>query len=387
MYLHDLEATEQPLPPSLHQPLAKAMQVRCSGGAFKVQRVRLTAGARCGVELLLVDSGSVRAAICPTRGMGLWRAHIDGHDYGWGSPIQGPIHPSLVPIDEPRGIGWLDGFDELLVRCGLRSFGAPDYDAAGRVSWPVHGRIANIPAETVQLGLDDERSQLHVTALVHEVRFLQYSLQLHARYIFSLNEPTIEVHDIVKNNGGTTTTMQLLYHVNVGAPLLSAGAKCHLAAPHIVARDARAIEGLREWSTYLDPTPGYAEQVYFAQPQPDSHGWATTMLSHRDGSQGFALHYDTNSLPYFSLWKNTVAAEDGYVTGLEPGTGFPNTRSFEESKGRLVVLEAGEERHFRLRLEGVSSPQRLQQLAQQIAAQQPQPPQLSPCTLAWCNPR
>lgn len=387
MYLHDLATTELPIPPSLATPLLNPTRIACRGGAFYLQRLRLTAGARAGVELLLVDSGSVRAAICPTRGLGLWRANIDGIDYGWNSPVHGPVHPSFVPIDEPRGIGWLDGFDELLVRCGLRSFGAPDYDPAGRVAWPVHGRIANIPTEVVQLGLDEERSQLHVSAIVQEARFLQYSLQLHARYVFSLNEPAIEVHDIVNNSGGTATTMQLLYHINVGTPILNAGSKLHLAAPKIAARDRRAVEGLSDWSTYLGPTPGYAEQVYFCQPKPTDDGWATAMLANADGSQGFALHYDTGCLPYFSQWKNTVASEDGYVTGLEPGTGFPNTRSFEEEKGRLVQLQAGEERHFRMRLEGISNGERLQLLAQQIAAQLSAAPHLSEFAQEWCDPR
>ena len=39
------------------------------------------------------------------------------------------MHPRWVPLSEPSGIGWLDGFDELVARCGLFSHGAPDFDA------------------------------------------------------------------------------------------------------------------------------------------------------------------------------------------------------------------------------------------------------------------
>jgi hypothetical protein len=43
-------------------------------------------------------------------------------------------------------------------------------------------------------------------------------------------------------------------------------------------------------------------------------------------------------LPCFTLWKNQGGLADGYVTGLEPGTNYPNPRSFEETQGRVVPL-------------------------------------------------
>jgi hypothetical protein len=36
-----------------------------------------------------------------------------------------------------------------------------------------------------------------------------------------------------------------------------------------------------------------------------------------------------------------VALEDGYVVGIEPGTNFPNPRSFETKEGRIVKLSPG----------------------------------------------
>jgi hypothetical protein len=50
--------------------------------------------------------------------------------------------------------------------------------------------------------------------------------------------------------------------------------------------------------------------------------------------------------PYVTLWKNLTALEEGYVTGLEPGTGFPYTRRIEREAGRVPKLKPGETRHF-----------------------------------------
>ena len=53
------------------------------------------------------------------------------------------------------------------------------------------------------------------------------------------------------------------------------------------------------------------------------------------------LRFQKDQLPAFTLWKNTAGLRDGYVTGLEPGTNYPNPRPFEESRGRIVTLPVG----------------------------------------------
>ena len=56
------------------------------------------------------------------------------------------------------------------------------------------------------------------------------------------------------------------------------------------------------------------------------------------GDAAISLRIPLTELPCFTLWKNTAAEADGYVTGLEPGTNFPNLRSFERTNGRLLTL-------------------------------------------------
>ncbi|MFV2066798.1 MAG: DUF4432 family protein, partial [Pirellulales bacterium] len=54
-----------------------------------------------------------------------------------------------------------------------------------------------------------------------------------------------------------------------------------------------------------------------------------------------SLLFRLDQLPCFTQWKNTGAETDGYVTGLEPATNFPNPRSFETNQHRVVTLEPG----------------------------------------------
>jgi galactose mutarotase-like enzyme len=357
----------QTSPPDIQQPLdGSADRITTADGEFKFLRVLLSEGASAGVELLIVETDRVRVAICPTRGMSLWRACIDGLSCGWRSPVEGPIHPSFVPVQAPDGIGWLEGFDELLVRCGLRSFGAPDFDEAGRLLFPLHGRIANLPARNLSLEVDEERALLRVSGSVHETRTLLWNLELRVTYEFSLGDARINVYDRVTNRAATPTTAQMLYHVNVAEPFLNEGAKLHVQADRAVARDARAAEDLSTWSDYLGPTAEYAEQVYFFKGLSDSDGWSHVLLQSASEDVGFGLQYKTDTLPYLTQWKNTVARRDGYVTGIEPGTGFPNTRSFEEEHKRLVELASGESIDFELKLDVYSNAARMEPVIEAI---------------------
>ena len=102
----------------------------------------LRGGLSDGVDVIEIDNGRFRFVVIPTRGMGVWRASCDNVRLGWKSPAKGPVHPAFVPLWEPGGLGWLRGFDELLVRCGLeRTAGPTSFRAASSAArctadWP-----------------------------------------------------------------------------------------------------------------------------------------------------------------------------------------------------------------------------------------------------------
>jgi hypothetical protein len=150
--------------------------------------------------------------------------------------------------------------------------------------------------------------------------------------------------------------MQMLYHINLGQPLLDKGAKLVAALDEIAPRNLWAAKDIDRWDSYDGPTPGYQEQVYFARPLTDDRGWTTTVLKNANRTAAVAVRFDTRTLPYLNLWKNTVAVEDGYVTGIEPATGFPNARSFEEQRGRLVELAGGQSTSFAWQIESLDEP-------------------------------
>lgn len=309
---------------------------------WSLAKRRLHGGRHDGVDLIVVDNGVLRFSIVPTRGMGLWKGFHDGNFLGWESPItDGPVHPALVNLASAGGLGWLEGFDELMARCGLENNGAPF--EAGRTLFGLHGRIANIPASYVAVHVDpDPPHQITIEGHVDETRLFGPQLRLETRYSTIPGSNRLTVRDEVTNLKDQPAGFQLLYHWNFGPPFLGDGARFVAPIAAMAPRDARAQEGLAAHDRYGPPQPGYTEQVYFHDLHAESQDGATlAMLRGPAGDKGVVLRFRKDQLPAFTLWKNTAGLRDGYVTGLEPGTNYPNPRPVEEARGRVVTLPPG----------------------------------------------
>jgi hypothetical protein len=316
---------------------------------WAIRKQTLRGGMRDGVDLIDVHNGALSFAVLPTRGMGLWRGDYRGNFLGWRPPVCGPVHPKFVPLGDRGGMGWLLGFDEWLCRCGLEFNGPPGddivIDKAGRaIRTPLtlHGRIANLPAQSVEVRVNlDPPHELIVIGQVEEAGLFYPHLRLTATYTTVPGSNRLVVHDIVENRAGQPAEVQVLYHCNLGPPFLEAGSRVVAPVREMAPSDARAAEGVDTYDTYAAPTTGYTEQVYFYDLLADDTGRTLAMLYNAAADHGLVLRFNRNELPCFTIWKNTAAVEDGYVTGLEPATNYPNFKSFERQQGRVRVLPAG----------------------------------------------
>lgn len=356
-------------------PLARSIETRL--GHVSTRHGRFVGGAADQVEVIEVDTGAVRATILPTRGMSIWRIEAGGISFSWRSPVAGPVHPSLVPIFDPSGLGWLEGFDELVVRCGLESNGAPQHNNLNQLVYPLHGRIGNLPANSLSIEFNEASGRLEVIGEVLESRLFVKRFRLRSRLRFHAGSADVELLDDVTNDLSVPTTMQLLYHINLGAPLLGNGATLLAPIQSLAPKDELSASEIQTWNQFSGPQPGYSERVYFAKLQSDESNLTTAMLRSADGASGFGVTFNTTGLPRFVLWKNTAADSDGYVAGLEPATNFPNKREFEERHGRVVEIAPGETESFRVKLQPLVDAEAVKQMEKRIATlQEEQPPEI-----------
>jgi hypothetical protein len=316
---------------------------------WSLRKRTLRGGLRDGIDLIEVNNGALSYSILPTRGMGLWQGHYHGIYLGWKAPVHGPVHPRHVNSADRGGIGWLTGFDEWLCRCGLASNGPAGEDVYTdrlggdrRDGLALHGRIANQPAYYVEarVGLDPP-FELSVTGQVEEGGLFYPHLVLTTTYTTIPGSNRLVIHDNIENRAAQVAEMQLLYHCNLGQPLLEAGSRIAMPIREVAPISPRAAEGMNTLETFTGPMPGFSEQVYCCDLLGDAGGRTLTMLYNHAQDRGIALRFNRQELPCFTVWKNTAALDDGYVTGLEPATNYPNFKSFERQQGRVVNLPAG----------------------------------------------
>jgi Domain of unknown function (DUF4432) len=318
---------------------------------WSVTKRVLHGGRREGVELIVVNNGVLSFSIIPTRGMGLWRGQFRGDRIGWDSPVtDGPVNPSFVNLMSTGGLGWLEGFDELLARAGLECNGAP-YEvktvnpdgSASHTIYGLHGKIANIPARYVAIHVgEDPPHEITVEGHVDEARLFAPHIRMITRISTTPGSNRVTVRDEFVNLQETPSELEILYHWNFGPPFLEEGSRFIAPIQTLVPRNKNAQEAIGHYDVYGGPEPGVSEQVFFLELHAGrDDGRTLAMLRNHAGDKGVVLRFATAQLPVFSLWKRTGGRREGYVTGLEPGTNYPNPRPFEKAHNRVVSLPEG----------------------------------------------
>lgn len=323
------------------------------GIPWLIRQRTLAAGRSAGVCLLEVNARDWHVYLVPTRGMGIWKGFWRGLPLGWQAPVHGPVHPAFVHFHDRDGLGWLDGFDEWIVRCGLASNGPPGIDPKSGQRLTLHGRIANLPAHYLEVRVQRAPPfAIEIIGKVQETTLFFSDFLLTSKVTLWPGSAELLIEDEVTNLRSQAAPMQLLYHCNFGPPLAEGGSTVRVAHRSMQPRDAAAATGLATWSTIDGPTPGYAEQVFLFAADPDAAGQGQAWLHTARQELGLHLSWSSASLPYFNLWKNCVPFSDGYVVGLEPATGYPYFHDVERQAGRVVTLGPDQtwRGHLRLRM-------------------------------------
>jgi hypothetical protein len=317
--------------------------------AWSVSKETLSGGKQDGVEILEIATGRMRIVVCPTRGMGILRVEGAGVRLGWDSPVKEVVHPKYVNLQARGGLGWLDGFNEWMCRCGVEWAGHPGTDRfvnnvgdEATMELTLHGRTANTPASEVVLLVDPKPPHaIRLRGRVEERMFHGPKLELWTELAVEPGATSFRISDAVTNRGAQPQEFELIYHANFGAGLLEAGARFEAPVERVTPFNAHAAKGLADWTVYAGPVAGTIESVYQVRPLAGPDGRTLVMLRDRAGAKGCSMAYAVKELPCFTLWKNTAAVEDGYVTGLEPGTSFPSNRRNERKHGRVPTLAPG----------------------------------------------
>ena len=316
---------------------------------WSVRKVTLHGGKQEGSELIIVDNGRLQFVVVPTRGMGILSAQLGDVRLGWNSPVKEVVHPKFINLQSRSGLGWLEGFNEWMCRCGLESNGQAGTDEfinnlgdKATMELTLHGKIANLPASHVEVVVDRSAPfRIHVRGRVDERMFYGPKLELETEISTEPGSNTFRISDVVTNRGAQPQEFEMLYHSNYGSPFLEEGSTFVGAAKRVTPFNSHAAKSVTDYQTYVGPTLGFIEQVYLLRLFGDENQRTTIMLQNSKQDRGISMSWSLKQLPYLTIWKNTAAIKDGYVTGLEPGTNYPNNRSVERKFGRVPKLKPG----------------------------------------------
>ncbi len=295
--------------------------------------------------------------LLPDRGLDIWTAHYKGLPLTWiaqGSPF---------PPD--FGQAWLQQFNGgLLTTCGLTHVGPPETGEVSGEFRDLHGRYSRLRAENIaKTWLTDSSGLpcLELSAVVRETALFGVQLRLTRIIKLSLTRAHIDIHDAVTNLGDVPAPLMLLYHMNVGFPLVSNDTELHTPHHTVYSRDAIARPGLPRWNIYDAPSAEYKEQVFFHHLNEIDHCSGILL---ENGHIGFEVQWDPSALPYFTQWKNT--RQGIYVCGVEPGNCIPEGQTAARKSGRLEYLAPGATHDFGCSLKIVEGVEALQAAQTQI---------------------
>jgi len=206
-----------------------------------------------------------------------------------------------------------------------------------------------------------------VRGRVDERMFYGPKLELWTEISTEPGTRALRIEDTLRNEGAFDQEFQMLYHANFVQSLLELGAQLIAPVKRVTPFNAHAAKAVKGYATYEGPTKGFIEQVYCLHPLADGSNLTTFLLRNANGDRAVSMSFSPQQLPYVTLWKNTNAREEGYVTGVEPGTGFPYNRRLERLAGRVPKLAPGASRQFAIDFAIHTNRNEVQQLADRIA--------------------
>lgn len=321
-----------------------------------------------GVQLLASEEGITRGVryvefrtgtgfsfkIAVERGMDVGYCEYQGQSLAW---IPSTALPAPWYFEAQDQFGWLrTALGGLITSAGMIHIGNPEtadvshynFPARAQETYGVHDRMAMIPGQLTHYGerWEGDECILEAEGKVVQAQTYGENLVLTRRYTARLGESRFFMRDEIENAGFLPTEHMLLYHMNIGFPMVDDGAE--LVAP--VTKPPVIPAGL--------PVGEANQYTRFIAPQKDwlLQGFELDMAAEPDGSvpvaiinprlnQGVYVVYNKAQMPVYLEWR--MMGEGQYAVGIEPCT---NTfgRQIARDLGQLITLQPGEKRVYDL---------------------------------------
>ena len=278
--------------------------------------------------------GGLSYTVLPDRGLDIARAEYKGIPLSFISK-SGLVSPQYYC---PEKSTWGESFTAgLLTTCGLMQAGSRCIYNDRKFS--THGNISNIPAVNVgsfQKWEGDEMI-MGVRGTLLSGHLYRENLELNRMLTSRMGENSIQIHDVVTNNGFERVPLMLIYHMNFGFPLVDKG-----TILEVDSLNQKFVGADTDYRNMNEPLAGNPDVTVFHDLKPNEQGFVCCRMTNRKLGVGIYIQWNKKELWNFAEWKHLAPGD--YVVGLEPCNNYILGIEKEEENGTLEYIEPGESR-------------------------------------------
>ena len=260
-----------------------------------MRRYTLTEGRGQGLDIIDCDNGKIRFLLNVSKACDIMQLYHEGQNMSF-------ISKNGFTKRETDFLNRFEG--GMLYTCGLDSVG-------GREGYELHGTLHNIPAEIIRAECNE--NGIIVEAIIRDTALFGKNLVLKRKIFAAIGGDSLTLEDTLINEGYKDEEYCLLYHINVGYPMLDDGAKIVAEIESYTPRTAWAKQSEATIYEMSASVPNQEETCYFLKLRKPQITLVNKILGKK-----FTVSYSGDTLPHFVEWKSMASGD--YALGLEPCT-------------------------------------------------------------------
>lgn len=259
------------------------------------RRYTLTEGRESGLKVIEVNNGKLRFLLNESKALDVMQLWHDNINVAF-------VCKNGFCADDRSFENRFEG--GMLYTCGIENIGA-------RAGLLTHGSLHNIPAKITNVKCDTE--QITVEGEMRFSALFGQNLLLKRKIVTKIGSDTLTLTDSLINQGYGDENYCMLYHFNLGYPMLNDGATVQIDASEVVPRTDWARQNLKTAFTMQKSIPLEEECCYFIKVNKPEVSVVNPLLN-----KTLTLKYSNDTLPEFIEWKSMASGD--YALGLEPAT-------------------------------------------------------------------
>lgn len=307
-----------------------------------VRRIMLRDGRAEGMRVIeIMTEGGLYLTVLEDNALNLYDACWKGMNLCFKTKVGPTANRYLAANADGFNDYWYGG---LLYTCGLASTGTDNVDNG--VFYPAHGRIGMMPAENVSVS--ETETDIRIAGDIYDRKFCGYNLCLHRTITVGKQQPVIRISDTMENFEALPAEYMMIYHFNLGYPLLDDGCRLRFSEGEII----RSVGNEAASCSITGPKDKKEEELFWRKLQPAEDGFASGQVWNPEKQLGVRISYRTAEIPYLLQWKNLVSHD--YALGMEPTVSMSLGRAGERANGTLPVLPGYGKKDFSVKLEVIT---------------------------------